>query len=63
MNTKTKSNDSKSHPKRKNPTAHAAWMARKKALNAARYTVNRVVYATKEVANVIVDGTNDAITS
>jgi hypothetical protein len=56
MNTKTKSNDSKSHPKRKNPTAHAAWMARKKALNAARYT-------TKEVANVIIDGTNDAIAS
>jgi hypothetical protein len=37
MNTKTKSNDSKSHTKRKNPAAHAAWMARKKALNAARY--------------------------
>jgi len=37
MNTKTKSNDAKQHTKRKNPAAHAAWMARKKALNAARY--------------------------
>jgi hypothetical protein len=37
VNTKTKSNDAKQHTKRKNPAAHAAWMARKKALNAARY--------------------------
>lgn len=37
MNTKTKSNDAKQHTKRKNPVAHAAWVARKKALNAARY--------------------------
>jgi hypothetical protein len=42
MNTKTKSNDSKSHTKRKNPAAHAAWTARKKAMNAARYAAKVV---------------------